>query len=174
MTSGVGRLTGCFRIMLQWTGFPLYSSRHSNAFHTQGQTDWPTREACCVQRPPMSNNSILIHTFWNDAEGGGPEKCSIKFRWKSAQNLESFRCFKEAGNLCDVTLAWDDGCLQCLPWKVKVVQIIFFNPTWVMLWQVFWNTKIANINRSSKGKGRSWRSGSVEEKFCWKVNRFFL
>ena len=44
MKSGVGRLTGCFRIMLQWTGFPLYSSRHSNAFHTQGQTDWPTRE----------------------------------------------------------------------------------------------------------------------------------
>ena len=44
MRSGVGRLTGCFRIMLQWTGFPLYSSRHSNAFHTQGQTDWPTRE----------------------------------------------------------------------------------------------------------------------------------
>ena len=91
MTSGVGRLTGCFRIMLQWTGFPLYSCRHSNAFHTQGQTDWPTREACCVQRPPMSNNSILIHILkW----------CRGSRRWKVLHIVQMKICLKSG--ICQV------------------------------------------------------------------------
>ena len=89
----------------------------------------------------------------------------LNFRWKSAWNLESVRCCKEAGNLCDVTLVWDDGCLQCLPWKVKVVQIQLFQPTWVMLWRVFWKTKITNIyTRLPKAKADPEEGGMGQQR----------
>ena len=87
----------------------------------------------------------------------------VLFRWKSTQHQEPVRCCEEAGNFSDVTLAWEDDCLQDFPWKVKVMKDLLFQPTWMTLWRVFWKMKNIQISeRFPKASSNSWRSISVD------------
>ena len=99
--------------------------------------------------------------------GGGTEKCSVLFRWKSTQHQEPVRCCEEAGNLSDVTLAWRDDCLQDFLWKVKVMKGLLFQPAWMTLWRVFWKMKNIHVSeRFPKASSNSWRSISVDGGKC--------
>ena len=56
---------------------------------------------------------------------------------------------------------------------MKVVQIQFFQPALVILWPVFWNTKIANIyKRLPKAKANPEEAVLLEKVFAEKLFPF--
>ena len=70
-----------------------------------------------------------------------PKKCIFMPSLKALQVFFESLLFKSVFLKWIVMSLWPG---MMVAWKLKVLWIQFLQPTWVMIWQVFWETRIVN------------------------------
>ena len=122
------------------------------------------------QRCDAQPDTIAVYIFKIEeskdvlAEEGGAEKCSTKFQMKICLKSGICQVLQRSRQLmwCHSGVGWWLPAMPSL--KSESGADSLFQPTWVMLWRVFWKTKITNIyTRLPKAKADPEEGGMGQQ-----------